>query len=133
MSNKVCELTINTQLVRHKDLRWDLGFNATYNRNKITKLTFTNDPKFPGNLVGGIAGGVGSTIQIHTVGFPKASFYVYQQVYDENGKPIEGLFEDRNRDGQINVDDLYRYKAPDPDVFLGAYSSVNWKQWNADF
>jgi hypothetical protein len=76
---------------------------------------------------------VGSTVQIHSVGFPKSSFYVYQQVYDESGKPIENLFEDRNRDGQINVDDLYRYKAPDPDVFMGVNSNVKWKKWTAGF
>jgi TonB-linked SusC/RagA family outer membrane protein len=133
MENRGVEFTINTQMVRNKTLTWDLGFNITYNKNEITKLTFTNDPNFPGNLVGGIAGGVGSTIQIHSVGYPKSSFYVYQQIYDKSGKPIEGLFEDRNRDGLINVDDLYRYKAPDPDVFLGAYSNASWKNWNAGF
>ena len=131
MENRGIEFTVNTQPIRNKDLTWDLGFNITYNKNEITKLTFTNDPTFPGNLVGGIAGGVGSTIQIHTVGYQKASFYVYKQVYDKSGKPIENLFEDLNRDGQINVNDLYRYKAPDPDVFLGTSTSVNWKKWNA--
>ena len=131
MENRGIEFTVNTQPVKNKNLTWDLGFNITYNKNEITKLTFTNDPTFPGNLVGGIAGGVGSTIQIHTVGYHKSSFYVYKQIYDKNGKPIENLFEDLNRDGQINVNDLYRYKAPDPDVFLGASTSVNWKKWNA--
>ncbi|MGZ3991158.1 MAG: SusC/RagA family TonB-linked outer membrane protein [Flavisolibacter sp.] len=133
MENRGVELTINTQPVRSRDFNWDLGFNITYNKNKITRLTFVNDPKFPGNLVGGIAGGVGSTVQIYSVGFPKSSFYVYQQVYDKSGKPIEGLFEDRNRDGVINVDDLYRYKSPDPTVFLGAFSNLSWKKWDAGF
>jgi iron complex outermembrane receptor protein len=133
MENRGVEFTINTQPVKNKDLTWDLGFNVTYNKNEITKLTFTNDPTFPGNLVGGIAGGVGSTIQIYSINYPKSSFYVYKQVYDKAGKPIENLFEDINRDGLINVNDLYRYKAPDPDVFLGASSSVSWKKWNAGF
>lgn len=133
MENKGIEITLNTQPVKNNNLVWDLGFNVTFNKNEITKLTFTNDPTFPGNLTGGIAGGVGSTIQIHTVSYPKSSFYVYKQVYDESGKPIENLFEDLNRDGLINVNDLYRYKAPDPDVFLGASSSVSWKNWNAGF
>ena len=133
MENRGVEFTINTQLVRNKEVTWDLGFNVTYNKNKITKLTFTNDPTFPGNLVGGIAGGVGSTAQIQSVGFPKNSFYVYQQIYDKSGKPIESLFEDRNRDGVINVNDLYRYKSPDPKAFLGAYSNVSWKKWSAGF
>lgn len=133
MENRGVEFSINTQPIRRNDLVWDLGFNVTYNENEITRLTFVNDPSFPGNLVGGIAGGVGSTIQIHTVGYPKSSFYVYQQIYGKDGKPIEDLFEDRNRDGLVNVDDLYRYKSPDPDVFMGAYSNVNWKKWSAGF
>jgi iron complex outermembrane receptor protein len=83
--------------------------------------------------VGGIAGGVGSTIQIHSIGFPKSSFYVYQQIYNTEGKPIEGLFEDINRDGLINNNDLYRYKSPDPEWFLGAYSNVTWKKWDGGF
>ena len=133
MENRGVEFTINAQLVRNRNVTWDFGFNITYNKNEITKLTFTNDPTFPGNLTGGIAGGVGSTAQIQSVGYPKNSFYVYQQIYDKSGKPIESLFEDRNRDGVINVDDLYRYKSPDPKAFLGAYSNVNWKKWNAGF
>ncbi|HWJ92496.1 MAG TPA: SusC/RagA family TonB-linked outer membrane protein [Flavisolibacter sp.] len=133
MENRGVEFSVNTQPVRNRNLTWDLGFNITYNKNKITQLTYTNDPNFPGNLLGGIAGGVGSTIQINSVGFPKNSFYVYQQVYDKNGKPIEGLFEDRNRDGVINNNDLYRYKSPDPKVYLGAYSNVNWKRWDGGF
>lgn len=133
MENRGVELAVNTQIIRKRELSLDFGFNATYNKNQITKLTFTNDPNFPGNLVGGIAGGVGSTIQIHSVGYPKSSFYVYQQVYDQNGKPIEGLFEDRNRDGVINNDDLYRYKFPDPQWFFGAYSNATWKKWDAGF
>jgi iron complex outermembrane receptor protein len=133
MENRGVEFTVNAQLVRNREVTWDLGFNITYNKNKITKLTFTNDPTFPGNLVGDIAGGVGSTAQIQSVGYPKNSFYVYQQIYDKSGKPIESLFEDRNRDGVINVDDLYRYKSPDPKAFLGAYSNVNWHKWSAGF
>ncbi len=133
MENRGVEFTINTQPVRSRDATWDFGFNVTYNKNKITKLTFVNDPTFPGNLVGGIAGGVGSTVQIYTVGYPKNAFYVYQQIYDKTGKPIEGLFEDRNRDGLINNNDLYRYKSPDPKAFFGVYSNVTFRKWSAGF
>lgn len=133
MENRGIEFSINTQPVVNKDLVWDLGFNVTYNENEITRLTLVNNPDFPGNLVGGIAGGVGSTVQIHTVGYPKSSFYVYKQVYDKDGRPIEDLFEDINRDGSITVDDLYRYKSPDPRVFMGAYSNLIWRKWSAGF
>jgi len=133
MENRGVEFSINTEPIKQKELVWDLNFNMTFNKNKITRLTFVNDPTFPGNLVGGIAGGVGSSIQIYSVGFPKRAFYVYQQIYDQNGKPIENLFEDRNRDGIINNNDLYRYKSPDPYMFLGVSTSVTWKKWNAGF
>ncbi|OQY95599.1 MAG: SusC/RagA family protein [Sphingobacteriales bacterium UTBCD1] len=131
MENRGVEFTINTEPIKQKSFVWDLNFNITYNKNKITKLTFVNDPTFPGNLVGGIAGGVGSSIQIYSVGYPKNAFYVYQQIYDQNGKPIEGLFEDRNRDGIINNNDLYRYESPDPRIFLGVSTNVTWKKWSA--
>jgi len=54
-------------------------------------------------------------------------------VYDKSGKPIEGLYEDINRDGIVNDNDLYRYQAPDPRVFMGFNSNVAWGKWNAGF
>lgn len=133
MENKGVEFTLNTQPVRTKNLTWDFGFNVTYNRNRITKLTFTEDPTYPGQRYGGISGGTGNSVLINSVGYNRGAFYVYQQVYDETGKPIENLFEDRDRDGQITDRDLYRYKSANPDVFLGFNSSATYKKWNAGF
>jgi len=133
MENKGVEFTLNTQPVRTKDLTVDFGFNATYNRNRITKLTFTEDPTYPGQRFGGISGGTGNSVLINSVGFNRGAFYVYQQVYDEAGKPIENLFEDKDRDGQITDRDLYRYKSANPDVFLGFNGNATYKKWNAGF
>ncbi len=47
--------------------------------------------------------------------------------------PIEGLYEDLNRDGIINDDDLYRYKSPNAPVFMGLNSSVTYGKWSAGF
>lgn len=124
MVNRGVELTLNGTLLQTDDLNWDFGFNATWNQNEITKLTASDDPTYKGVLVGGISGAVGNTIQIHSVGYPANSFYVFEQVYDENGKPIEGLYVDRNGDGQVNSEDLYRYKKPQPDWFLGFNSFI---------
>ena len=41
-------------------------------------------------------------IQAQGVNHPANSFYVYEQVYDQQGNPIEGLYVDRNGDGVIN-------------------------------
>jgi iron complex outermembrane receptor protein len=57
-------------------------------------------------------------------------FYVYHQLYDESGKPIEGAYADINSDGQINSGDLYRYHSPAPDYILGFSTSVRYKKWN---
>ncbi|MBO9618740.1 MAG: TonB-dependent receptor [Niabella sp.] len=133
MENKGVEFLINTIPVRSKNVTWNLNFNATYNQNKITKLTVVDDPSYAGAPTGGITGGVGNNIQIHSVGYPRASFYVLQQVYGANRKPLEGVFVDQNKDGIINEQDFYRFKNPDPKVFLGASSSVSYKKWNAGF
>jgi TonB-linked SusC/RagA family outer membrane protein len=133
MENKGVELTLNGQIVRRRSLSVDAGFNVSYNHNEITKLTIVNDPTYIGNQFGGISGGTGNTIFINSVGFPRGSFYVYQQVYDAKGNPVEDLFVDRNGDGQITDKDLYKYKRATPDVFLGAYSNASWKKWNGGF
>jgi iron complex outermembrane receptor protein len=122
---------LNLQPIRNKNTTWDLGFNITYVNPKITKLLLNPDPSFKGNLVGGIAGGTGNTIQIHSVGYSPASFFVYKQVYDVKGKPIEGLYEDMNRDGIINNEDLYRYKSPNAPLYMGFNTNITHGKWSA--
>ena len=133
MVNQGVEFAISAAAIKSKSLNWDLGFNITHNKNRITNLTLSPDPSFIGNREGGITGGTGQTVQINSVGSQRNSFYVYQQVYNEAGKPIDGVFVDRNNDGTFNEQDLYRYKSPDPKVFLGFNSSVNYKKWDAGF
>lgn len=131
--NSGIEFTINTTPVHSNNFNLDLNFNITYNKNEITKLTKVPDPTFPGILTGGISGGVGNTIQIHTVGYPTNTFYVFKQVYDQNGKPIEGLYEDLNGDGKITPDDRYRFENPNPQIFLGFSAQAQYKKFTAGF
>jgi iron complex outermembrane receptor protein len=133
MENRGVEFTLNSGLIRKKNLTWDFGFNVTYNKNEIAKLTAVETPNFLGVQVGGISGGVGNTIQINSVGYPISSFFVLQQVYDGNKKPVEGLYVDRNGDGIINNNDFYRFKSPNPDVLLGVTSAVVYKNWSFNF
>ncbi len=133
LTNKGVEFSINAAVISKTDMKWELGFNATYNKNEITKLTASDDPSYLGVFTGGISGGVGNTIQIHSVGYPANSFYVYEQVYNENGKPIEGLYVDRNGDGQITVDDRFRYKKAAPDLFMGFSSLFTYKNFDFSF
>lgn len=130
LENRGVEFSINTIPYRTSNSTWELGANLTLNKNEITKLTSTDDPNYLGVLTGGISGGVGNTIQIHSVGFPANSFFVYEQVYDANGTPIEGLYVDRNQDGKITQDDRYRYENPVPNAVIGFYS--NYRRGNFD-
>ena len=129
LENDGFEFALNVVPIEQKDLHWEVGFNVSYNKNKITKLTANEDPTYVGVMTGGISGGVGSTIQIHQVNHPASSFFVYEQIYDKDGNPIEGAYVDRNADGQINDDDRYVYKKPAADWTLGINTSLNYKDW----
>ncbi|MEO9022292.1 MAG: SusC/RagA family TonB-linked outer membrane protein [Ginsengibacter sp.] len=133
MENKGVEFSINLQPVKNKNVVWDLNLNATYNENKITKLTTVPSPNYPGNQYQGISGGTGNTILINTVDLPRGSFYVYKQVYDQKGKPIDGLLDDLNRDGVINEKDKYQYKNIDPAYLFGASTNLRIKEFNVGF
>jgi iron complex outermembrane receptor protein len=134
MENRGVEFTVNLQAIRSKDVTLDLAFNATYNQNKITKLTISDDPNYAGAQFGGISGGVGNTVLINSVGYNRGAFYVYKQVYDPvTNKPIDNLFADKNRDGIVNSSDLYQYKGVDPKAFFGFSSNLTYKKWNAGF
>ncbi|TGE29120.1 SusC/RagA family TonB-linked outer membrane protein [Hymenobacter metallicola] len=132
LENKGIEFSLNTNPVRTNDLNLNLNFNATYNENKITSLGNTL-PDFQGYAVGGIGGGVGSNIQVNSVGYTANSFYVQKQVYDANGRPIEGLYADLNGDGKSTIDDRYRYKSPVPKVTLGFGSNATYKKIDLAF
>ncbi len=119
MENQGVELGLFITPVLTQKVTWEIGFNVAYNKNEITKLTATDDPNYAGVLTGGIAGGVGSNIQIHSVGYAPRSFYVYEQMYDENGNILENMFVDRNNDGIINGLDKYRFKKPAADYNIG--------------
>ena len=133
IENSGVEFTLNTRLIEKEDLSWDFGFNVTFNQNEVTNLTKVPNPNYQGVQVGGISGGVGNTVQIHTVGFPTFSYFLNQQVYNEEGKPVEGLYADLNGDGLVNLDDRYRYKQADPRLFLGINSQVNYKDFSLSF
>ncbi|WP_267405423.1 SusC/RagA family TonB-linked outer membrane protein [Chryseobacterium sp. GM_Chr_2] len=127
MRNRGIEANVNVKAVKTDSFSWEFNVNATHFRSEVTNLDSSQV------LVNSIGGATGTTIQVHTEGYQPNSFYVYQQVYDTAGKPIEGAYVDRNGDGIINNDDLYRYKSPAPDVLLGFSSKFNYKNWDLGF
>ncbi|HWB24110.1 MAG TPA: SusC/RagA family TonB-linked outer membrane protein [Chitinophagaceae bacterium] len=131
MENKGVEVTINSTPVKSPDVTWDLGFNVTYNESKITNLLKNPDPNFKGVDVSPVGGGLSNYVGKFIVGYAPYTFYVYKQVYDaKTGKPLDGVFEDLNRDGKIDDADRYLYKKPAPDVLLGFTTNVTYKNWS---
>lgn len=129
LENKGVELGVTAHPVHNDNWHWELGINATYNKNEITELINNDEGYYV--PTGGISAGTGNNCQAHAVGHAASSFYVYQQVYDKNGLPIEGLYVDRNGDGQITVDDKYFFKNPAAPWTFGLSSKLTWK--NIDF
>jgi TonB-dependent starch-binding outer membrane protein SusC len=131
IENKGVEFAINTIPVATKNLTWNFGFNVTYNQSEITNLLKQQDANFQGLDVSAIGGGLTNYLGKHKVGYSPYTFYVYKQVYDKTtGRPIENLFEDLNRDGQITSADRYLYKKPAADVLFGLNTQVSYKKWN---
>jgi TonB-linked SusC/RagA family outer membrane protein len=129
IKNKGIELSAEVIPIQTDDLEWRIGGNITFQDSKITKLQTAQD-NTPGIDTGGIGGGTGNTIQNHQVGYAPSSFYVYEQAYGANGKPLDGVFIDRNKDGIVNADDKYRFHKPAADVFYGFYTSLTYKSWD---
>ncbi len=131
LENKGVEFTLDVMPISKQDMSLNIGFNLTYNENTITKLLLTDDPDYIGILYGDAFTG---QKQVTRVGYPAYSFFVNKQVYGQDGKPIEGLYEDLSGEGgAVNGDnnDKYIYKDPAPDFLLGLSARFNYK--NFDF
>ncbi len=136
LENEGVEMNLNLVAIDQKNTNLEFGINATWNRTEITKLTRVPDSSSQGILVGGIAGGVGNTIQIHSVGFAPYTFYMYRQIYGEDGKPIEGKYWAPNGTDTISsptAKHLQKGKNPIPATYLGFFSNLRMKKWTAGF
>ncbi len=125
LENIGLEFTLNTRPVVTDNFTWNSNINVGWNKNKITRLAEGADTQ-----TGGISAGTGGTIQKHEVGHSAFSFYVYEQVYDQSGEPLDGVFVDRDGDGEITESDKYLYHSKDPKVTLTWVNTFNYKNWD---
>lgn len=133
LENKGVEFNLNIRPIVTSDLFWEIGFNLSRNINEITKLTNVDNPDYNGVQTGNISAGIGGYAKINSVGMPANSFYMFQQVYNQDGMPIEGVYADRNDDGVVNENDMYHYKSSAPDYLLGFSSRLEYKNWDFSF
>lgn len=131
MRNTGVELSLNYVAVNTKDWYWTMNYNLTYNRNRITDLngvSDTGDPVTTGDNIDNV-----NKVLAYQTGYAANSFYVYEQMYDKNGKPIEGAVVDRNGDGVISDADKYLYKQVAAPVTMGFSTRVEWKNFDLGF
>ena len=130
LKNYGVEFSVNAKPIVTKDFTWDVSYNVSWNHNEITELTGATDDDYYVKTGATISRGNSTQIMANKVGYAANSFFVYQQVYDENGHPIEGMYVDRNGDGKINESDRYLYKKPAADVIMGLTTKFIYKRFD---
>ena len=128
MENLGVEVTVGAKPVVTDDFTWNTSVNVSWNKNKITKLQGEGIDSAISAI--GLPSGTGGNLAWHIVGQPAFTFRVYEQVYDQNGDPLEGQYVDQNQDGVINDEDLIMYHSKDPKVTLTWNNNFSWKNWD---
>jgi TonB-dependent starch-binding outer membrane protein SusC len=145
MRNRGIEFSISADVLGNRGprgLHWTAGFNAARNFNELMRLNpFGQDAER--RLVGGIAGGVGSTIQVLQPGQPVNSFYVYRHKRNPDGTPVYSsnlldMYEDQpgangELDGVITPDDRVPLHSPAATWNFGASSQLAFRQMDLSF
>jgi TonB-dependent starch-binding outer membrane protein SusC len=138
MRNKGYELSLNADVLPRSrtGLSWTATITAAHNTNRL--LSINPNKSVTRVLTGSISGGVGNFVQELEPGVPVNSFWVYQQKYGANGKPIYSdtllnMYVDRNGDGVINDSDRRPFHDPAPKWILGHSSYIAYKHFDASF
>lgn len=128
MENKGVEVALNFIPVQTRDWNLSIGLSGTFQSTDVKTL-----PSAAIDLGNG-GGGTGNNLQRHMVGYTPYTFYLWQQVYDENGKPVQNALVDRDGDGEItNADRYMTNKSPNPDFYYGINLKLSYKNWDFGF
>ena len=141
MRNRGIEFSLSARVLQGgstgRGLTWTADLTASHNTNVLLAIN-----PFSGTgqqiLTGGIAGGVGTTIQVLTPNQPVNSFFVWQSKRSANGRPIYSnnltdMYVDQNSDGVINGLDLRPFHDPAPKWILGHSSYLTYGKFDGGF
>jgi len=131
MKNYGVEASISWKAVQTKDWFWSIDYNVTWNKNEITDLSGVSEGGKP--VPTGDKIDISNKVLAHQVGYAANSFWVFQQAYDADGKPMENVVVDRDGDGQITSADKYLYKHIMAPVTMGLASRLEYKNWDLGF
>ena len=139
IENKGVEVALNLIPVSTKDWNVQIGLNGTYQSTIFTKLSNTDDPDYM-IKVGSLEVVRFDWPQVHMVGKAPYTYYLFQQVYDDNGNPVQNAMVDRDGDGLITDYDKYYVTTksgkpvkPAPDFFYGITFKASYKNWDFGF
>jgi len=122
LETKGAELALNVDAVKKENFNLNFNYNVSYTDIKLTDL-------FTDNLAQASLGD-GLYAQTHKIGLSPFSYWVYEQIYDPNGKPIEGAYVDRDGNGVVDSNDKYNAGKPQADVTMGLLTNATYKNWD---
>lgn len=131
MESKGLEIGLNVIPIKNKEWEWSIGANFTWNTSKITKLNTID--RADNYVKTGSAGGTGKYLQVHMVGETPNTFYLLQQAYDDNGKPLDGKY--ISKDGSVtgSEEDANKYvtgKSSKAPYYCGLSTRLSYKDWD---
>ena len=119
LQNQGVEFAINAVVLDYgKRFKWDLGYNVTWNQNKITKIN-GEETMIDGSGYGGDGLG-GKSITKYAIGYATNTFYLYEARKNtrEDGSQYWYIV-DQNEDGAINEQDKVFKHSPVAPVMMG--------------
>ena len=117
VESKGVEFSINYNVLNTADWGLDMSLNATWEKYEITNLSLNSSSDEVVNTP--VRYAEKDAIQYFTEGQTPYAFYLYHQLYDVNGRAIEGAYSD----------DKYFCHAPAPDWMFAYSLSLRYKKW----
>ncbi len=110
------ETSLQLKMIEGKNMTWNITGNLTFQDIEITNLSNSTP--------------VENSIQEWILGTDPTTFNVFRQVYDTNGRPLEGEYEDVNGDNIINNEDRVAYKKANHDAYYGISTYFRFKNFD---
>lgn len=131
MKGKGIELGLSAVPVKNKEWEWTISGNFTWNSSEITKLnTIDSQDSY---VKTGSAGGTANYLQVHKIGETPYTFFLLEQAYGEDGKPLDGKYV--APDGSITTSeaDANKYvsgKSSQVPYYYGLSTRLLYKNWD---
>lgn len=134
ISNEGFELGLNTVVIDHKYLEFNIGGNFSINRNEVLKVATSTGQFFAGT----IASPIDSYVNIIKEGYPLSAFFGFLEdgIWDRDqgaesiqptAKAGDQRYVDVNNDGLISDQDKVVLGSPYPDFIYGLNTNLRYK------